>query len=136
MKQKKFPLLPILLVAGIGTAAFLNANKPAVGDYATIQQKIAEEQRKRNEKMPETSGPRATVTSGDLSKGMKDALASDGKPKGNMDRKPERTNPLITHSVPKTQREVTVNPAIPAGHWYKDEYRGEKTEKDKKPGGK
>lgn len=127
MKQKKFPWLPALLVVGIGTAAFLNANKPMVGDYATVQKHIADEQRKANEKAPETSGPRKTVSSDSLAKGMKDALASDAKPKGNMDRKPERTEPLIKSGVPKTQRDATVNPAIPASGWFRDEYRGEKT---------
>lgn len=126
MKQKKFPWLAVLLVAGIGTAAMLNANKPMVGDYATVRQHLAEEQRKKNEKAPETSGPRETVKSGDLAKGMKDALAAD-KPKGNMDRGTQRKEPLIKHSVPKSQREVTVNPAIPASGWFRDEYRGEKT---------
>jgi hypothetical protein len=127
MKQKKFPWLPALLVVGIGTAAFLNANKPMVGDYATVQKHIADEQRKKNEKAPETSAPRQTVSSGDLAKGMKDALAEEKKPKGNMDRKTERKEPLIKHSVPKTQREATVNPAIPASGWFRDDYRGEKT---------
>lgn len=128
MKQKKFPVLPVLLIGAIGVAAALNASKPMVGDYATVQKHIADKKREENAKAPETSGPRQTVSSNDLAKGMKDALGKEETTqRGNMNRMPERKGALITTSVPKTQRDATVNPAVPASGWFRDDYRGEKT---------
>lgn len=130
MKQKKFPVLAVLVVGGIGAATLLSAYfKPAVGDYATIQKMRADQERAKQENLPATSGPRTASTSTDLEKGMKDALAADAKGKGNVDRMPQNKEPLIKSGVPKTQRDVQINKAIPAGHWYRDEFRREEDEK-------
>lgn len=130
MKQKKFPVLPVLFVAGIGAATMLSAYfKPAVGDYAEIQQMRAEQERKKNADLPTTTGQRAESTSTDMKKGMEAALAAGASGNSNSERTPENKTPLIKKDVPKAQRDVAVNPAIPAGHWYREEFRDEKTTK-------
>lgn len=133
MKQKKFPVLAVLVVVGIGAATMLSAYfKPAVGDYATIQKMRADQERAKQANLPATSGPRAESSATDLEKGMKDALASDAKGKSNLERMPVRTEPMIKQGVPKREVDLKPNEAIPAGHWYREEFRKDKKD-EKKP---